>query len=232
MQTRIEPPILLSRLLALVFVATLVVLSALAITLYKMFPLDRPEVFFLQSAYTTDTEITLTEANPSGDGLNDYGREFVKEYVKARNEIRPNLYVMGRIWDMVKTMSTDDIYADFANTAMYQRFLMDSAGGNGSNWDVSCSIEFPSNGVHSFRHDKTSYTYTVDIMRFCTNSYGQTDRKDYTMNYTIKVKLIADDAQGTKWIDHMKNPLGLRVAEYLVESGNGDPLDTVVIGNK
>ena len=35
-------------------------------------------------------------------------------------------------------------------------------------------------------------------------------------------------ADGTtiNWADRLNNPLGIRVSEYVVESGNGDPLDT------
>ena len=35
-------------------------------------------------------------------------------------------------------------------------------------------------------------------------------------------------ADGTtmKWVDRLNNPLGVRVSEYIIESGNGDPLDT------
>lgn len=226
-QNRIEPPILLSRLLTLVFAATLVVLIVMAITLYKMFPLDRPEVFFLRSANPTNTEITLTQVMPSGGNLNDYRRAFIAEYVKIRNEIEPNTHIMAQNWKKIKTMSAPDVFANFANTAMYQEFLLNTANGNNNGLGFSCSVEFPDKGgVRPYKNDDA--TYTVDFKWFCTNSYGQTDRKDYT----IKIKLETDDTQNMKWADHMENPLGLRVTEYSVESGNDDPLDAFVIGNE
>jgi len=222
-QNRIEPPILLSRLLTLVFAVTLVVLVVLAITLYNMFPLDRPEIFFLRTANPTNTEITVTQVMPNGGDLDQYRRAFIAEYVKNRNEIEPNVHTMTTKWDKVKTMSSSDIFAGFANTAMYQQFLLN----NGEGFGFSCSVEFPAKGsVQSYKNDNA--TYLVDFKWFCTNSYGHADRKDYR----IKIKLVADTDQNMRWVDHMENPLGLRVTEYSVESGDGDPLDTLVIGNE
>ena len=226
MQNRIEPPILLSRILTLVFAATLVVLGALAVTLYKMFPLDRPEVFFLRSANPTNTEITLTQVMPDGGDLDSYKRAFIAEYVKLRNEIEPNIRIMTTNWDRVRTMSAPDIFAGFANTAMYQEYLLNTANGDDGNLNFSCSVEFSQGSVNKYTADGT--TYTVDFKWFCTNSYGQTDRKDYR----IKIKLEPDTAQNTKWTDHMENPLGLRVTEYSTEVGDGDPLDAFVVGNE
>ena len=225
MQNRVEPPILLSRLLTLVFAATLVVLAVLMVTLYNLFPLERPEVFFLRSANTNSTEITLTQVTPESDDLDTYKRAFIAEYVKYRNEITPSVRAMEKNWNMqsgaVKTMSTDDVFAEFYNTAMYQEFLL-----NDGVFDFSCSVEFSPRPVVPYTDDGA--TYTVDFKWFCTNSYGQTDRKDYR----IKVTLVTDDAQSMKWTDHMENPLGLRIAGYSVESGDGDPLDAFVIGNE
>ena len=226
MQNRIEPPILLSRLLTLVFAATLVVLAVLVVTLYKMFPLDRPEVFFLRTTNPTNTEITLTSVLPDGGDLDEYRRRFVAEYVKTRNEIDPNMRTMANNWDRVKAMSASDIFADFANTAMYQEYLINTANKNDLGFNFSCSVEFSPGSINKYTSDGA--TYTVDFKWFCTNSYGQTDRKDYR----IKMKLVTDDTQNMKWVDHMENPLGLRVVEYSVESGNGDPLDAFVIGNE
>lgn len=55
MQDRVEPPILLSRLMVFVFAAMLVVLLVMVATLYNMFPLNRPQVFFLMTAPSNDT---------------------------------------------------------------------------------------------------------------------------------------------------------------------------------
>ena len=226
MQNRVEPPILLSRLLTLVFAATLVVLAALMVTLYNLFPLDRPEVFFLRSTNQNGAEITLTQVMPENDDdFAMYKRMFIREYIKARNEITPSVRIMEKNWGMqngtVKTMSTEDVFANFVNTAMYQEFLLNNAV-----FDFSCSVEFSPGSVNGYTSDGA--TYTVDFKWFCTNSYRQTDRKDYR----IKITLVTEAAQSMKWTDRMENPLGLRVAEYSVESGDGDPLDAFVVGNE
>ena len=225
MQNRIEPPILLSRLLTLVFAATLVVLGAMVVTLYKLFPLNRPEVFFLRSSNTNNTEITLTQVMPNGDDLEHYKREFVKEYIKTRNEITPNVRIMEQNWGMqngtIKTTSSKETFADFVKTAMYQEFLL-----NNGELDFSCSVEFSPGSVNKYTSDGS--TYTVDFKWFCTNSYGQTDRKDYR----IKIALATDDKKTMLWTEAIENPLGIRVVEYSVESGDGDPLDAFVIGNE
>ena len=226
MQTRVEPPILLSRVLTLVFAATLVVLATLVVTLYNLFPLDRPEVFFLRSANPNATEIALTQVMPeNSEDYDIYKRMFIREYVKARNEITPSARIMEKNWNMqngfVKTTSTEDVFANFVNTAMYQEFLL-----NDATFDFSCSVVFSPGSVNSYTSD--GMTYTVDFKWFCTNSYRQTDRKDYT----IKITLVTEDGQSMKWTDRMDNPLGLRVAAYSVESGDDDPLDAFVVGNE
>ena len=224
MQNRIEPPVLLSRVLTLVFATTLVVLAALLITLYKLFPLDRPEVFFLRSVNTNGVQITLTQVMPNGDDLERYKRAFIAEYVKTRNEISPNVRMMAKNWGSdgaIKAMSSEDVLAGFAKTAMYKEFLL-----NNGDLDFSCSVVFSPGSVNQYTSDGT--TYTVDFKWFCTNSYGQTARKDYR----IKITLATDDTATMSWTDHMENPLGLRVVEYTVESGDDDPLDAFVVGNE
>ena len=62
MQERIEPPILISRLMTFVMATAVVVLGVLIFTLDKMFPLNRPQIFVLTSQNLNDKEITLTNA--------------------------------------------------------------------------------------------------------------------------------------------------------------------------
>ena len=61
MQERIEPPILISRLMTFVMATALVVLGVLVFTLDKMFPLERPQVFFLDTQRMEDKELILTK---------------------------------------------------------------------------------------------------------------------------------------------------------------------------
>ena len=63
--------------------------------------------------------------------------------------------------------------------------------------------------------------YQVKIRYFCADNTGRTRQKDYT----IKLKLQEEDNSQIKWADRIDNPLGLRVAEYLIVDGDGDPLN-------
>ena len=95
MPERIEPPVLISRLMTFVMATALVVLGVLVWTLDKMFPLNRPQVFFLTSQNLTDKELTLTQMP---ENLDDYKKQFIREYVRERNEIVPDLAIMRAKW--------------------------------------------------------------------------------------------------------------------------------------
>lgn len=220
MQDRIEPPILLSRLMTFVFAGAIVVLGVLGITLYKMFPLTRPQVFFLMTQPRENLEITLSELPPTDDNFKWYTRAFIREYIKARNEIVPDGRVMLRKWNntedgVVHTWSTPAVYAAFTQTNMWTALM-----NNTPDFEFSCSVEFENGAVQPRTSDYK--TWAVNFKYFCEDSGGQTDKKDYT----IIVKLEMDDNATLKWSDRLDNPLGIRVAEYTVESGNGDPLNT------
>lgn len=220
MQDRIEPPILISRLLTFVFAAALVVLAVLTITLMRMFPLNRPEVFFLTTRNPSNLEVYVNELPPNDENMDIYKRSFIREYIKARNEVIPNAKVMERKWNAsdgwVHKWSGGDVFADFTQTALWSEIMNDTP-----DFDFSCAVEFKDRAVKRYTADGD--TYTVDFAWFCTDSYGQTDKKDYT----IKIKLVTDDTQKLKWADRLDNPLGIRVTEYTIESGDSDPLNTL-----
>ena len=110
MPERIEPPVLISRLMTLVMATALVVLGVLVWTLDKMFPLNRPQVFFLTTQNIRDKELTLTKM-PT-ENLDAYKHQFIREYVRERNEIVPDISKMREKWaysddGVIKTRSTD-----------------------------------------------------------------------------------------------------------------------------
>ena len=96
MQNRIEPPFLLSRTMTFVLATALVVLVALAITIYNMFPLNRPQVFFLTTTIHDNQDIKLVEMQPRDVNTDRYKQEFVREYIRHRNEILNNAKVMNK----------------------------------------------------------------------------------------------------------------------------------------
>lgn len=182
-----------------------------------MFPLNRTQVLFLTAEPKTNTEIQITNFTPDSENLENYKQAFIKEYIKERNEIVPNASIMQRKWSAanygtVYSWSTPGIYLDFQKTAMWTAYMNDVP-----DFVFRCPIEFTSIAP------RTEDTYAVSFKYFCTNNDGQTTKKDYT----IKVKLELESAiKGSiKWTERLSNPLGVRVAGYEIESGNGDPLD-------
>lgn len=219
MQNRVEPPILLSRLMIFVFATMLVVLGALGVTLYNMFPLDRPQVFFLMTAPKNDLKMVMREMVPNDTNLDAFKYAFIREYIRARNEIVPNAREMRTKWNngpdgVVYSWSTPDVYNAFTQTNMWNAWMSEIP-----DFEFSCSVEFETGAIEP-RIEGTEYA--VSFKYFCSDSNRQMDKKDYT----IKIKLTMDDGTEMKWADRLNNPLGIRVSEYVIESGNGDPLDT------
>ena len=213
MQNRVEPPILLSRLMTFVFATAVVVLGVMVITLYKMFPLNRPQVFFLMAQPKHTVDVTLREMVPADENLDIYKRAFVKEYIKARNEITPNINVMRKKWmndpgAAVRAWSSEDVYADFAQTRM-RNALMNEV----PDFSLKCPVEFDSRPI-----SRGPDMYAVNFRWFCENSGGQVAAKDYT----IVLRLESDNETQVQWTDRLANPLGIRVVEYKIESVDGD----------
>lgn len=225
MQDRVEPPILLSRLLTFVFAAALVMLVVLVLTLDKMFPLNRPEVFFMITQNPQNLEVFVRELPPEDANMDIYKRAFIREYIKARNEVAPNAKVMVKKWNttdgVVYIWSTEDVFAEFMQTGMWTDLMSGTP-----NFDFSCSVEFKDGAITPYTNDGS--TYRANFVWFCTDSYGQTDKKEYT----IRIKLTSDDTKALRWADRLENPLGIRVAEYTIESGETDPLDALYIANE
>lgn len=216
-QNRIEPPILLSRLLIFVLATAVVVLGGLVYTLVNMFPLNRPQIFFLTTTVQNEQEVRLTEMQPASEHFDIYKKAFVREYVRHRNEIFANSKIMHNKWNMengiVHLMSTDDVYADFADKKIVVA-LMSAI----PDFEFNCPVSFDGPVLYLATED----VYQVKIRYFCEDSTGPLPRKDYT----IKIKLATEGDQNIKWADRMDNPLGLRVSEYAIAEGDGDPLDT------
>lgn len=215
MQNRVEPPVLLSRIIMFVLATALVVLAALGMTIYNMFPLNRPQVFFLTTTVRDNQDVRLVQMQPKSENLDRYTKAFVREYIRHRNEVFENPNAMHQKWNStdgaVRIMSTDEAYANFADTALFTAIMSEAPNFN-------CLVDFHGAPMYLASED----AYQVKFRYFCSDSTGQTAPKDYT----IKLKLEAEDNTQIKWADRVDNPLGLRVSGYEVVSGNGDPLDT------
>ena len=83
---------------------------------------------------------------------------------------------------------------------------------------ITALLEFENGAIAPRGND----VWAVTFRYFCSDIDRQTDKKEYT----IRIKLDAPSDATIKWDERFNNPLGIRVSEYVVESGNGDPLDT------
>ncbi len=200
-----------------VFSAALVVVVVLIVTLTKMYPLNKTQIFFLTTEPRSDVEIRLSPFSVDESNLEIYKQAFIKEYIKARNEIIPNAGVMQKKWSAtedgtVYMWSTPEVYANFAKTAMWTAYMNEVP-----DFEFHCPVEFTGNVA-----PRTKDTYAVSFRYFCTNSDGQKYQKDYTI--VVKLKMLEPE-DTMKWSDKMSNPLGIRVSEYSIESGDSDPLE-------
>lgn len=217
MAERIKPPVLMSRLMIFVFAAMLVVLVVLFITLYKMFPLNRPQVFLLETHAQNNAEIAVQSLSPDNENFNDYQRAFVREYIRARNEIVPAINEMVSRWGndtngIVNTWSAPAVYQDFIKEPVVVAML------NETQTEIpTCNVNFT-----DFRPlDIGVFSATVQYV--CVDTYNNGQRRE--KNYTIKLELENTNSVKRKWVDRINNPLGLRVSSYTVTSNNGTPLD-------
>jgi len=202
----------------------LVVLGVLVWTLDEMFPLNRPQVFFLTSQNVRDKELTLTEMPTKN--LDEYKKQFIREYVRERNEIVPDVSQMRKKWaysddGVVKTRSTDAVFGKFVMTDMVNiiRQDLDEA------FDISCAVEYPA-GRLSVVDDVNSNdtdTYIVTFTYVC--NYGPLGDMEYRKPYKLRVKLESNAKNAIRWAERMENPLGFRVADYNVIDTHGNIMD-------
>ena len=222
-KNRIEPPILLSRLMTFVLATAVVVLVVMGITLYKMFPLNRPQVFFLDTKMGHELDITVRDLSTTPENLENYKGAFIREYIKARNEITSDITNMRQKWSNnvsapVRAWSSESVYNNFIQTRMWTAMMYGVP-----DFEISCPINFDSGAIS--RRGQNPQTkadiYTVKFRQFCENSDGQLPAKDYTITLELKQEL------GTtkKWIDRLTNPLGIKVVKYTIESVDGDKSD-------
>ena len=102
---------------------------------------------------------------------------------------------------------------EFAKTTMFTALMSEMP-----DFDFTCPVVFEGAPIYLASEDR----YQVKFRYFCADSTGRTWPKDYT----IKIKLTSDQSPQIKWTDRIENPLGLRVQEYTVVEGDGDPLNT------
>ena len=221
LQERIEPPILISRLMTFVMATSLVVLCTLVFTFDKMFPLNRPQIFFVETQKLGDKELILTELP---EDFNKYKEQFIREYIKERNEIVPDLAIMRAKWannddGIVKTRSTDSVFGEFVKLGIVK--LVDVAD---EALNVTCTVEFPVT-YNVVQNTKDNSLYHVTFFYRCITESMQKIQK-----YNMIVRLESGARNAVRWAERMQNPLGLKVQAYVVKAENdgdavSDPLN-------
>ena len=228
MSKLIKPPVLVSRTLTFVLAGAVVVLATLFFTLFKMIPLERPEIFFLLTP-TRSSDIVIFPMNP--DSLNDkridfYKKGFIREYIIARNTLYPGsqAYLTRDNWsNVVKLWSSDSVFKDFTKTKLYKDYTFKKTLSS-----LSCFVYFEganNEGAIELHNGR----YQVNFVWVCKdeNIGGQTTRKNYKIQIKIDSELQGKISGTLENVEKLrKNPLGIQVTEYIVKEGKSDPLDS------
>jgi len=209
-----------------VLAAALATVVVLLVTLSNLLPLNRTQIFFLTAHPRENTDIQLTSFSPNDSNIDLYKENFIREYIRMRNEIIPNADIMHNRWCnrrdcAVHLWSTQGVFDRFMQTRMW-RLLMETNAG--APFPARCRVEFRSIDPYrpADRNDEgLSSEHLVRFRYFCSNTDNarQTDQKDYTIVIGIKFQ------QSVRWSDRLENPLGMVVFQYRTESGEPDPLD-------
>lgn len=215
----VEPPVLTSRILAFMLAASVVVLGVLVVTLIKMVPLERPEVFFV-SASSSLSNVSIKGMEPNAEITKSYEEGFIREYVIARNTLYQNTETTRNNWArIVKPWSSSDVFASLTKTNLYQIYTQEN-----QLQPIECNVSFSSVA-------KTRRDWVVEFDWICKNNSGQSVKK----NYTIVIKLKSDISKDGPIEDLSRlrvNPLGTQVTYYEImdKNRNGakgeDPLNS------
>lgn len=225
----IEPPILMSRILTFMLATSVVVLITLVLALFKMMPLERPEVFFLLNnpvSVNTVIEPMVPDAM-NESALANYEQGFVREYVILRNTLLSNSALTRKNWaTTIKSWSNNRVYAAFTRTALYTEYNSGDVP-----LTLSCMVNFLDTNndaaVVKTGHNEKYDEYIVSFAWVCKNSGGQTTQKNYKIRIKIQSVLDQKVSDTLENLNKLRdNPLGTRVIEYTVLEGGGDPLDS------
>lgn len=229
MSKNIEPPVLISRVLALVLSASIVVLGALVFTLIKMAPLNRPEVFFLRTPTRSSNlvifPLTPDQSNSRAFELYIYG--FIREYIIARNTLLSgtNVAITRDNWsNIVKPWSSEKVFSEFQKTSLYKRYTF-----NDMLPPTSCSVNFESVNNERPIAYMNNGRYEVNFIWICKNenSGGQPQQKNYKIQLRIQSALDGKVSSTLNDLEKLRqNPLGIQVVEYQVTNNRKDPLNS------
>ncbi len=225
----IEPPVLMSRILTFALATSVVILAALAFTLLKMIPIERPQVFFLLTpTRSTNLVIEPIDPNPSNkEAILNFKQGFIKEYVTARNTLDKSPLITRENWlDVVKQWSTPNVYNKFQRTKLYKSYIF-----NETVPEMTCSVNFDNVNDEAIRYISGN-NFIVKFAWICKNENigGQTTQKNYKIQIRIESELDKNASGLSNNLEKLReNPLGILVSEYTVmddSESKGDPLNS------
>ena len=225
----IQPPVLMSRILMFMLATSVVVLGVLVFALIKLMPLERPEVFFLLNRTGSVNAVIepLVPDSTNKQAIEDYEQGFVREYIITRNTLLQNAALTQRNWvSVIKPWSSNRVYTALTRTALYSEYTSGDQPPA-----LSCSVNFSDTNreqavVKTGRNAKYD-EYVVTFAWVCKNIGGQTTQKNYKIRLRIQSVLDKNVSNTLENLNKLRdNPLGTKVVEYTILSGNGDPLDS------
>ena len=220
----VTPPVLVSKVLTFVLAGSIVVLATLVVVLAKMIPLERPEVFFLFTP-TRSSDIIIHPMTPDANNtkrLDFYLKGFIREYIIARNTLYPGTqaYLTRNNWsNTIKLWSSDKVFNDLTKTSLYRDYTFSKTLPH-----MSCSVNF--DGAPVEMHNNW---YQVNFVWVCKdeNIGGHTTSKSYKIQLRIESELQSQISGTLENLEKLrKNPLGIRVVDYVVKDDKADPLNS------
>lgn len=223
----VEPPVLMSKVLTFVLAVSVVVLATLVFTLYKMVPLERPEVFFLYTPRGDFTNVIIDPMVPDANNkgtIDMYRKGFIREYVISRNTLNAgaNVVITRNNWSkLVNPWSSDKVWQQFTKTKLYKQYQFNSVLPT-----VSCSVNFPNSTVAPAVAMLKDDMYEVNFVWVCKdeNIAGHITSKPYKIMIRIRSDLNKQVKKDLKKL--RDNPLGIQVVDYEVQDDKGDPLNS------
>lgn len=218
----VQPPVLMSRIMTFVLATSIVVLAALVVTLYKMIPLERPQVFFLLTNNRPINTVIepLVPDSTNEQAIENYEKGFVREYIITRNTLDTNAVLTRTNWtSIIRNWSSEKVYSALTKTELYKEYTLSDRPPM-----LSCLVNFIDVDKTA---SKTDYDeYVTNFMWICKNIGGQTVQKNYKIRLRIQSVLGKNASDTLENLNKLRNnPLGIRVVSYTVIEGEGDPLN-------
>jgi type IV secretory pathway component VirB8 len=201
-----------------VFASALAAVLVLILSISRISPLDRTQIFFLTTSPRDLSEIRIKKYTPNANDMRFYKESFIREYIRQRNDIFPSLDAMQRKWrEQVFFWSSVDVYSAFTKTNAFNAIMSGEV-----QIDFRCFTEMLREGVTPLETDATTGVerFMASFRYVCANQEGTLTSEDYSVLIGVRLQ---DTVQ---WSERLQNPLGVYVTEYKLMDNAVDPLNT------